>query len=185
MVIAKRQDDKIVVGISDRDSLIEMCENDYYLEENLPFWKVNGEKDCFVCSSKVCFSTNLLRYNDKIFKGITDGKSIMQNVVPKIKGILSEYLSLINDKSWDSQLLIIKGNKMFTINNYFNVTEIEQSVALGYTPYLNSGIEESCDMSAEESILFSVRGLETIQNIKLFPIVTFNTKTKKKKVHYK
>ena len=109
----------------------------------------------------------------------------MQNIVPKIKEILGEYFCLTNGKRWDSQLLIIKGNRMFTINDYFIVTEIEQSVALGYTPYLNSGLEESCDMTAEESILFSVKGLETIQNIKLFPIVTFNTKTKKKKVHCK
>ena len=48
MIVARKKDDRIMVGLSITDSWTEMTERDLVLEENIPFWKVRGEKDCYV-----------------------------------------------------------------------------------------------------------------------------------------
>lgn len=45
MVVAIKKDDKISVGITVCDSLVDMTEKDLSLMENIPFWKVKGTKD--------------------------------------------------------------------------------------------------------------------------------------------
>ena len=67
MIIAIKRDGKVVVGISICDCSIDMTESDLALADNLPFWKVKGEKDCYVCTEDLTYSTDLLRYNDYVF----------------------------------------------------------------------------------------------------------------------
>ena len=90
MVVAIKKDDKISVGITVCDSLVDMTEKDLSLMENIPFWKVKGTKDCYVFAEDLTYGVDLLRYNDHIFKNITDGNSIIVDVVPQIKEILTE-----------------------------------------------------------------------------------------------
>ena len=182
MVVARKEGDRIVVGSTVADTLIDMTERDLSLLENIPFWKVKGEKNCYVFAEDLTFATDLLRFNDYVFKNITDGNSVIRNVVPKIKGLLSNYSQIINGKEWDSQLLIIKDNKMFTIGHYFTVSEVDEFVGLGYEKYLIGGLEESRDESLEESILFAVRNLNRMRNSNFFPLVLFDSKPKRRKV---
>ena len=182
MVIARKDGDRIVVGSTVADTLIDMTERDLSLLENIPFWKVKGEKNCYVFAEDLTFATDLLRFNDYVFKNITDGNSVITNVVPKMKELLSKYSQIINGKEWDSQLLIIKDNKMFTIGHYFTVSEVDEFAGLGYEQYLLGGLEESRDKSLEESILFAVRNLNRMRCRNFFPLMLFNSKTKKRKV---
>lgn len=182
MIIARKDSDRIVVGSTIADSLIDMTERDLSLSENVPFWKVKGEKNCYVFAEDLTFATDLLRFNDYIFRNITDGNSVITNVVPKMKELLSKYYQNINGKEWYSQLLIIKDNKMFTIGHYFTVREVDEFVGLGYDSYLLGGLEENKDKSLEESILLSVRNLNRMRSRNLFPLVVFDGKTKKRKV---
>jgi hypothetical protein len=48
MVIVRKTDEKIVVGLTVTDALVNMTKRDLLLSENLPFWKVKGAKDCYV-----------------------------------------------------------------------------------------------------------------------------------------
>jgi hypothetical protein len=184
MVIVRKTDEKILVGLTVTDALVNMTKRDLLLSENLPFWKVKGTKDCYVFAEDLTLATDLLRYNDYIFKNVTDGNSVITEVVPKIKELLDKYSQVINGKEWESQLLIIKGDKIFTIGRYFTVSEINDFDALGYKPYLLGGLEVSKDLSPEESILFAVRMLNKSRSKNLFPLVLFDTKTKKRKVIY-
>ena len=96
MVIARKDGDRIVVGLTVADTLIDMTERDLSLIENIPFWKVKGEKKCYVFAEDLTFATDLLRFNDYVFKNITDGNSVITNVVPKIKELMraeSEYFN--------------------------------------------------------------------------------------------
>ena len=182
MVIARKDGDRIVVGSTVADTLIDMTERDLSLLENIPFWKVKGEKNCYVFAEDLTFATDLLRFNDYVLKNITDGNSVITNVVPKIKELLSKYSQIINGKEWDSQLLIIKDNKMFTIGHYFTVSEVDEFAGLGYEQYLLGGLEESRDKSLEESVLFAVRNLTQMRCRNFFPLMLFDSKTKKRKV---
>ena len=182
MVVAVKKDNRIVVGVTVCDSLIDMTDKDLSLDENIPFWKVKGNKDCYVFAEDLTLATDLLRFNDYIFKDVTDGNSVIETVVPKMKELLSKYSQILNGKEWDSQLLIIKDNKMFTIGHYFTVSEVDEFAGLGYEQYLLGGLEESRDKSLEESILFAVRNLNRMRCRNFFPLMLFDTKTKKRKV---
>ena len=182
MVIARKDGDRIVVGSTVADSLIDMTERDLSLLENIPFWKVKGEKNCYVFAEDLTFASDLLRFNDYVFKNITDGNSVITNVVPKMKELLSKYSQIIDGKEWGSQLLIIIDNKMFTIGHYFTVSEVDEFVGLGYEKYLIGGLEGSRDESGEESILFAVRNLNRMRNRNFFPLILFDTQTKRRKV---
>ena len=184
MVIARKDGDRIVVGSTVADTLIDMTDSDLALLENIPFWKVKGEKNCYVFAEDLTFATDLLRFNDYVFKNITDGNSVITNIVPKMKELLSKYSQIINGKEWDSQLLIIKDNKMFTIGHYFTVSEVDEFAGLGYEQYLLGALEESRDRPMEESILFAVRNLNRMRSRNFFPLMLFDSKTKKRKIAF-
>ena len=185
MILAVKKENEIAVGISICDCSVDMTEKDLSLADNLPFWKVKGEKDCYVCTEDLTYATDLLRYNDYVFSGITDGKSVIKNVLPKIKDLLSEHNQLINNKEWLNQLLIIKNGKIFRINNYFCVTEIDDYVALAGESLILGVFDSMVNSQPKENILTALRHLERMRNKTLFPATIFNYKTKKKKVYFK
>ena len=185
MVVAVKRDEKIVVGITMCDSFVDMSEKDLTIMENIPFWKVKGPKDCYVFAEDLTYAVDLLRYNDSIFQNITDGNSIISNVVPKIKEILGKYSRIIGGKEWGTQLLIIKGNKMFTIGNYFTVSEADEFVGLGFESYLRGSVDETSELSPSESILFAVRGFNRMRSRNFFPMMLYDHQTKKRKIYYK
>ena len=184
MVVAVKKEDGIVVGISGRDGLGDMTTRDYTLEENIPFWKVKGVKDCYVFADSSNFAVELLRYNDAIFKGISDGKSIVGNVVPKMKALWSEYGQVMDNKEWDGQLLIVKDGKAFVVGRYFTVSEVDDVAAFWQTNYLLGGLEEKRELPETERILFAVRNLCAMKSKHLFPMMVFDSKTKKKKWYF-
>ena len=184
MVVAVKKDDKITVGITVCDSLVDMTEKDLSLMENIPFWKVKGTKDCYVFAEDLTYAVDLLRYNDHIFKNITDGNSIVVDVIPKMKELLSNYSRVIDGKRWGSQLLILKGNKMFIVGNYFVVSEADDFVGLGYDTYLLGGLSEMREEDPRENILFAIRNLNRMKSRNLFPVMMFDNQTKKKKFYY-
>lgn len=182
MVVAIKKDDRVVVGISVGDSLIDMTENDLALYENVPFWKVKGNKNCYVFAEDMKFSTDLLRYNDYIFKDVSDGKSVIETVMPRMKELLKKYGQTTEDTKWDSRLLIVKDNKTFIVDRYFSVDEADEYVGLGYESILVGGLEESKGLPPKESILFALKTFNRARNRNIFPLVLFDTKTKKKEV---
>ena len=189
MLVAAKKDDKIMVGVSVCDSLIDMTEKDLSLIENLPFWKVNGTSDCYVFADERNFAFELLRYNDHIFKNITDGNSIITTVVPKMKELLGKHSRIINGNEWESQLLIVKGNKMYSIGRYFSVSENDNYACLGFEGYVLGCLEElsnkGYEVSSLDKVVNSLRYLNAIRNRDYFPLITFDTSTKKRRVFYK
>ena len=184
MIIAVKKENEIVVGITVCDSLVDMTEKDLSLTDNLPFWKVKGVNDCYVFAEDLTFSTDLLRYNNHIFKNINDGNSIISDVIPKMKELLGKYSRIIDGKEWDSQLLIVVGGKLFTIGHYFTVSEIDDFTGLGFEQYLIGGLNETKEYEPKESILFAVRNLNRMRSRNFFPILLFDAKTNKKKGYY-
>ena len=185
MIIAVKKGDKVVVGVTICDGSIDMSEKDLALESNLPFWRVKGQNDCYVCTEDLTYSTDLFRYNDYIFKDISDGKSIIENVLPKMKEILKRNNQLINGKEWDNQMLIIKGGKVFRITNYLNLAEIDDYTVLGYESNVQCVLDETKDDTPIDSILSSIRHLNRMRNKQLFPVTIFDLQGRKKQVYYK
>lgn len=90
MIVAVKKNNNIVVGISTTDTYSGQTERDMLLQENVPFWKVGGTDDCFVFADASSYTSDVLRYNDDVFKGITDYNSLLVEVVPKMKELLAE-----------------------------------------------------------------------------------------------
>ena len=187
MIAAVKREDKITVGISICDTSIDMAEKDLVIEENIPFWKVKGEKECYVFASCATYSTELLRFSDYVFRGITDCRSVLEKVVPKMRNLLGRFERLKNDKSWNNEMIIIKGNKLFSIDSYFCVSEIDAIESFGFSEeyYIKGGLEATKDLDSTESILMATRNTERMLNNKLFPMIIFDSKTKRKKIYYK
>ena len=119
-----------------------------------------------------------------MFKGISDGKSIIENVLPKMKELLSKHNQLIKNKEWANQLLIIKSGKIFRITNYFCVTEVDDYTALASESMVLGVLDNLSNKEPKESILTAIRHVGRMRNKNLFPITIFDYKTKKKKVYY-
>lgn len=184
MIVAIKKEDKVVVGMTICDSSVDMSSKDLALADNLPFWKVKGEKDCYVFTEALTYSADLLRYNDYVFKDITDGRSVVEKVLPKMKELLGKNNLLVNDKEWYNQMLIIKGNKVFRITNFLCVTEVDDYAVMGYENYLQGSLDATSDLEPTESILKSVRNTVRLSNRMLFPITIFDSKSKRKKVYF-
>ena len=184
MIIAVKKDDEIAVAISICDCSINMSEKDLALADNLPFWKVKGEKDCYVGTDDLSYSTDLLRFNDSVFKGIHDGKSVIENVLPKMKDLLAKNNQLINNREWQGELIIIKSGKIFKISNYFCVSEEDECVVLGDENVLLGALDYMTDVQPKDSILTAIRHNGRMKNRKFFPTTIFDYQTKKKKVYY-
>ena len=67
-------------------------------------------------------------------------------------------------------------------NGRSTMSEVDEFVGLGFEAYLIGGLEVSRELPLEESLLFSVKNLNRMRKKNLFPIVLFDSKTKKKKV---
>jgi hypothetical protein len=101
-----------------------------------------------------------------------------------MKELLGKHNLLVNDKEWHNQMLIIKGNKIFRITNYFCVSEVDDFAAMGFENYLQGSLDATSNFGPTESILMSVRNTVRLTNRLLFPITIFDNKTKKKKIYY-
>ncbi|MGN0814954.1 MAG: hypothetical protein ACI4MH_06960 [Candidatus Coproplasma sp.] len=185
MIVAVKKDDRVVVGISICDDSRDMTPKDLALADNLPLWKVKGEKDCYVCVEYLQYSTDVLRFNDHIFRGISDGESIIKKVIPAMKELLSEYGCTIGGRDWYNQLLIIKGNKIFKISNFFCVSEEEDYAALGYDDYFAGALDAMRDTELTQRVLTAIRHTARMTNRQIFPVTVFDTNTKRRKVYYK
>ena len=102
-----------------------------------------------------------------------------------MKDFLGYNFQLIKGNKWDSRLLIVKGNKMYIIDTYFSVTEVDEMTSLGYDNCMLGALEDTKDENVEDSILSSVRNLNRLKSRCLFPLMIFDSKTKKRKFYTK
>jgi len=184
MIIALKKGNGFLVGSSICVSSFGMTDRDLSLPENIPFFKVNGTKDCYVGTCYFSRSSDLIRYNDYIFKDVTNGESIIKNVLPKLKAFLQEN-GQVKNNNWDNSLIIIKGDKIYVINRFFTVEEKEFAV-LGSYVFLGGVYQAQEDgLDAETAIKQTVKMAECIDNRKYFPVILTDTTTNKRKVIYK
>ena len=182
MVIALKTEDRVIVATTIADVVDDIDTCDKSIQENLPYWKVRGTKDCFVFVDQLKYASDVLRFNDYIFKNITDGNSIITDVVPQMKMLLDSYACTHDGNEWDSRLVIVKGTKIYTIDRNFVVCEADEFVAHTYEYYISGAMEECADLSAEQRILFAVDHVCDIDNANIYPITLVDTKTRKFKV---
>ena len=184
MIVAVKNEDRVIVGVSICEGSADMTPKDLALEDNFPFWKVKGEKECYVGAEEMSYSVDLLRYHPEVFKGVTDGESVVESVLPKMKKLLGKNERLIDGKEWYNGMLIIKGDRIFHISNYLCVSEAEEYIAEGFDSYMEGALEATRDMEPADRVLEAFRHTARMRNRMLFPVMLFDSKSKRKKVYY-
>lgn len=182
MLIAIKDDKEIKIGMTIKESYVNMEDADIFQKENVPYWTIKDKGICHIFADTLSFSVDLLRYKEDIFKDITDGMSIIKNVIPKIRKVLDEYLCYSGKNAWNNQLLIVKNKKMFLIDTNLIVIEVDNQIATDYEPYALGTLEEYKDLEKDKRIIESYKIIEKMRNCKLFPIMLIDPK--KEKIEY-
>ena len=187
MIIALKRKKKTVVAVSVVDQSSAMTDRDLMLPENLPFWQIKGVDNCYAGARKIGFAVDLLRYHDEIFEGITDAASIRELVVPKMKELLKKYDMITSDGMWQNLLVIVKDDKIYTIDDFFSVWDESEYLieTLFIDDYIKGTLDDTKDLSAEDSILTSLRTYQSMGNRRGFPVMIYNLTDKTKKVYYR
>lgn len=181
MVVAVKKGEDIVVGISTIETYSGMTAGDKLHPDNVPCWKVSGEDDCFVFSDRSSLMVDALRYNSHIFRGITDYNSLVNKVVPKMKDFLGKMNYLLRDEDMNTELVIVKGNKLYDINFDFMVTEVDGWVSTDWQGNIGGAYEVSKHLSAEDIVLSAYRnGVGYDYNF--FPLIMFDNRSKKQRI---
>lgn len=185
MIVAVKEKDRVLLGVTIADISRYISNDDLIDEENLPYFKVRGE-DCIVCYAGcgLEIEMDVLKCNDKIFRNITDGNSILQNVIPKLKEIIAPYKGINSEGVMKYGIYIIKGDKVFYITRNFIVHDIEDFYCVGSEDLMSGIIESLPPLCGEEKILTVAREFFKLCGIRSFPFVILDSKTKKRKVFY-
>lgn len=182
MVLVKKIDGGAVLGISNSRALVDMSTRDLSLDSNTPLWKPRGTGDCYVCMDSISLTADVLRYSDGVFNDATNVKSILKSVIPKMKAVLNAHGLLLTENRWDGPLFIITPQKIFKISNYFTVSEVEDCGADGFSYYLTGAMAEAKGHEPEKAVAFAYETMGRMLNVNPFPLIIFNTKTKKRKI---
>ena len=185
MIVAIKEKDKVVLGVSICDACIDMTDKDLAHPDNLPLRKLRGTKDCYMAMDTISLLTDALRYNDSLYKDFDDQMSIIENLVSVTKKLCKVISPYFNNKEMENRMVIVKDNRLYSVDSFFNVWEVDDFLATTYDDYYMAAFETMKDLSKEDKIVEVSRKIERLKNRKLFPMTILDTSTGKKKVYYK
>ena len=178
MIIAIKENDKVIVGYSNADSWGCLSEKDYIDEENIAIgFSEDGKLFAFTNTDRI--SDALLYEEDFLNKEVTF-KSIIREIIPYIKEKLENYKVYDEIEHWNNSLIICESDKLFDIDPSFGFYEADDYVCHGYNvETLKSVLDETIGIPAEERIMKAVIFSCKLHNDVLFPIVIVDSKSRK------
>ena len=156
------------------------------LDDNVNMWKVKGEKGCYVLTPMSSALIDALRYQPKMFKGITDFTSVVTNFIPKLKE-LAKSMGFLSDKGeildWP-RLVIVKGDRAFSVNCYGIVQEVDDFITrdIFLDEQLYGCLEGVGAGDIRAKVLEAIEWHSRWMHENPFPILMLNTRTGKRQV---
>ncbi len=150
------------------------------LEDNIPFWKVVGREDVYVCATEVNHATDILRYRKDLFEKEIDCASLMLYTVPKIREILEK--NDVCKEYWDMN--VIANGKIYQITTRGTAIEIVGSVAIDASFCASEALDRYADLPAKERLLKACLCEAKFDKDIFFPMLVFNCKTMEKEIWY-
>ena len=182
MIVARKKDGRVVVGIT-IDEYSNSPNNQVVCEENIPFLKVRGMKDCYVFLDYSSRTSDILRYHPEVFKNINDENGIYI-VFKKIKDLLIKYKRVIDKSKLGVSILIVSNNRMFRIANNPSSAGENDDFTVFYDYYITGEMEYLKDLPADQAIVQALRNHQAMQGECMFPLLLVDTKTHKKTIIY-
>ena len=183
MFVAVKNDDRFFIGYSIRDNSIDMDESDLLLEDNIPVWKVRGKKGVLIMCGERDFAAALLKYNKKLFNFEISDKEMFGGFVSRLKDFLQYYDLVDNNGNWNNELLIVKDNAAYRVENDFTLTKIVDYCSSGRWNRLTTGSLAGSEGEPAEKRIAGAFGLVgKMRNYELFPISLYDSKSGKRKI---
>lgn len=117
---------------SDAIQLMGYSRNDMNNSKNFPFWKLIGFTDAYAISSENDRITDVLKCL-KIELEILDSQSIQNYFLPEMMKQLNDYYNVSNKNltTMNSSIIIFQKDKVFIIDPWFVVNQIETPYCFG------------------------------------------------------
>ena len=159
MLIAVKQNNHVAVALSDAGITLKLSQKDGALYENVPYFKVKSNKDCYVFVDNLSVAYDILKAHEFIFCNVTDMSSLITTVVPKIKQLFKSYLLLDDNGEMSNRILVVKGDKMFDVCYDFKVVEYSDYVTYNHGDTTITTLEFCKADSAKQTLLNTLRCL--------------------------
>lgn len=171
MIIALKDKEGIYVGVSARNSFIDMNPKDMLLDDNLPIWKIPGHKGWYVVCGKLMTTTDLLRYTKGLFAKEITHQSLIRHTVPMMRALLSER-GLIKDKNWGNTAIVFNAERAYAIDSYLCVSEITDIETNGMQYEITRGcLEFAKGLTAKMRIREAFGAVNELRGRNVFPVV--------------
>ena len=179
MIIAIKEKDKVVVGLSNNDGWVGFPNSDYIDPENVAI-KFSDSGKLFACADMNRRSDILLYDEEFLNKEITP-KTIVRDIIPYIeKQLVKNDKPLDDDGRWRNALIICDNENLYDIDPMLGFYEADDYVCHGYrVEPLKSVLDETTNLSAEERIIKAVTFISELFKESLFPLIITDTKSKK------
>lgn len=178
MIIAIKEEDKVVVGYTNCETWGSLGEEDYVDEENLG---IRFSKDGVLFGfEEMGVRSDIFLYDDEFMEEEITPKTVVREIIPYIKQRLEDNcLSLDKNGEWKNTLIICKDNHIYDIDRNFGFSEIDDYIAHGYKAETAISIlDQTAGLSAKERILKVMEVIGRLTKMDLFPMVITDTKSR-------
>lgn len=130
MIIAIKEEDKVVLAYSSFDGLFPVTCNDMANCENVGLWKVKGNPHTVMGCVFPSAESDAFRYEEKIFKGEINYDNLTDEIVPSMEEFAKDKEYIGDDKGRYEEFLIVQKGRLFHISSEHVITEIDSSVVI-------------------------------------------------------
>ena len=180
MYIAVKEQGKTYLGVTNADCMSDMSTEDMLLDENFPMWKIAGRKGWYMVCGRAYVEVDLLRYTKGLFDKEINYQTLLRHTIPCMKELL-ESRGLVKDRCWYNDLLIISNDKVYNIDGYFCLSEVDDFVVSSAREDIIRGcMEFNKDLPAKVRICEGAHSLEIARGKGHYPLVVVDLSTGKK-----
>ncbi len=177
MLIAIKENDRVVVASLITDSLKRLTHNDFVNEDN----RIVAIKDDIVyCFAMAGRYADMFLCDDKFFEFEVTPESIVKNFIPYMFQRIKREKGLENSKwddpNWENALVIVKDNRIFLITQTFYFKEESEFICGGWdTVYIYGSLEATRGEKAEERMRKAIALYENSDRSNLYPFVVVDS----------
>lgn len=183
MLIAIKDKGTVYIAQNLSEYMIDTASSDLVLDENIPFWKIDHSSYCYCACRSPGQSTDILSQEPDLFRNCQNAKDILKNGIPYMRRLLSERQLIDKDGCWYNTLVLVMNGKIYCIDAFFVLIEIDDLIVNGRgNEFITGGLEWEADQPIEERIRRVVRSYNEFRDEHFFPVVLHNCKTGRKKI---
>ena len=177
MLIAIKENDRVVVASLITDKLKRMSCNDFVNVDNRIVTIKDDTVYCFAMAGRYA---DMFLCDDKFFEFEVTPESIVKNFIPYMYQRIKQEKKLENtkwdDPNWENALVIVKGNRIFLVTPKFYFKEESEFICSGWdTDYIYGSLEATRGEKTEDRIRKAIELYECADRSNLYPFVVVDS----------